>query len=95
LWARTPERSSEHDQPVEIMRVIDGPPDQPPSAEPPGLPAPQPEDREMRGPPDQYLLTGDRPLHLDDLFDGLLVRLRAELLDERERQGRLIGDGRW
>ena len=45
--------------------------------------------------PGEIAVGGGRPVHIDALFDRLLVRLRGELLDERERQGRLLGDGRW
>jgi hypothetical protein len=68
---------------------------EPTSAGPPQERPPAHVDLTMLGTPGQFLLTGDKPLHLDDLFDRLLTRLRGELMDERERQGRLIGDGRW
>jgi hypothetical protein len=35
------------------------------------------------------------PLDEDALYDRMLRRLRRELLDERERRGRSIGEGRW
>ena len=35
------------------------------------------------------------PPDVDALYDTLLRRLRRELLDERERRGRSIGEGRW
>jgi hypothetical protein len=36
-----------------------------------------------------------RPVRVDDLYDRILKRLRRELLDDRERRGRLNGEGRW
>jgi hypothetical protein len=35
------------------------------------------------------------PPNEDELYDRIVRRLRRELLDERERRGRAIGDGRW
>lgn len=45
--------------------------------------------------PGEIAVGGQDPVHIDELFDRLLTRLRRDLLDERERQGRLIGEGRW
>jgi hypothetical protein len=36
-----------------------------------------------------------RPLLIDEIYDRIVKRLRRELLDDRERRGRLIGEGRW
>jgi len=35
------------------------------------------------------------PLDEDRLYDRIVQRLRRELLDDRERRGRSIGEGRW
>jgi hypothetical protein len=48
------------------------------------------------GPPDTISVEGEaRPLRIDELYDRIVKRLRRELLDDRERRGRLIGEGRW
>jgi hypothetical protein len=47
-------------------------------------------------PPDAISVEGEeRPLRIDELYDRIVKRLRRELLDDRERRGRLIGEGRW
>jgi hypothetical protein len=49
-----------------------------------------------RATPDAIGVDGEqRPLLIDEIYDRIVKRLRRELLDDRERRGRLIGEGRW
>jgi hypothetical protein len=49
-----------------------------------------------RATPDAISVDGEqRPLLIDEIYDRIVKRLRRELLDDRERRGRLIGEGRW
>lgn len=70
------------------------PPRPPPSAAtaPPTATAPT----ESQAPADAIAITGEHwPLRMDELYDRILKRLRRDLLGERERRGRAIGEGRW
>lgn len=58
-----------------------------PQAQPPaGTPLATPEIARDREP---------APLDEDRLYERIVRRLRRELLDDRERRGRSIGEGRW
>jgi hypothetical protein len=63
---------------------------------PSGSPATTSPTNPTRTQPDAISVDGERrPLLIDEIYDRIVKRLRRELLDDRERRGRLIGEGRW
>jgi hypothetical protein len=59
-------------------------------------PPSSPETTSLTSPPAAISIDHDqRPLLIEEIYDRIVKRLRRELLDDRERRGRLIGEGRW
>ena len=83
-----------------LARVPDPSPPAPPAATAPSAPTGSPTASAAGSPAsaaaDTIAIAGEHgPLRMDELYDRILKRLRRDLLGDRERRGRAIGEGRW